>query len=566
VARQLSALRRAFGQTRWGRTVRRAGSRRRRVPRAHPPDPSLLRSAADAQALAAALAAKREERPGPKRKRERWRAPVKSVLLVSHTDFAGNSALHALRIASKLHERGLHPAIAVPDDPRTIDDLGRPPFPVVSYREAETLRPDLVHAFTPRERVRKLATQIVAATGCPYIVHLEDNDRAILAAELGATSEELEQLPSAVLDPLVSDGQVHPLRGPHFVKQASGVTVVIERLLELVPEELPSAVVRPGVDEALLAARRDRATARADIGLAEQDFAVVYTGTIHRANADDMRTLIAALAGLRQEGLPVVLVKTGWNAPDAPPLLEPSDAVRNLGWIPRSRLADVLAAADVLVQPGRPGPFNDYRFPAKLPDFLASGRPVILARTNLGCELCDGEQALVLDEGSPEEIARAITTLRERPELAAQIGAGGRAFALRDLRWDTSVDHLLELYGRLDEPPAAEALTLDPPVKVVLRVPDAPTADDVRLARRHGVYALEQGTAPDGRGLLRRLVLQAAVSGEPVVIAAGTEWRSRRWLRATQHAVRDGLRQYYASRGLDISARAVDKQLRATSA
>ena len=43
----------------------------------------------------------------------------------------------------------------------------------------------------------------------------------------------------------------------------------------------------------------------------------------------------------------------------------------DLGFVSRDRLWDLLAAADVFVQPGGPSPFNDYRFPSKLPDFLA---------------------------------------------------------------------------------------------------------------------------------------------------------------------------------------------------
>jgi glycosyltransferase involved in cell wall biosynthesis len=538
VRRRLIAVRRAFGQTRWGRAVRQAGRSRRRIPQALPPNPALLADAGDARALAAALASPPEE---PRRKRpERalWRAPVQSVLLISHSDFTGNSALHALKIGSELHERGLETALAVSGDPDTVDDVGRPPFPILSYREARMRNPDLVHAFTPRERVRRLATGIVTATRCPYVVHLEDNDAAILAAELGATPEELEELPAAVLDPLIGDGQVHPLRGPHFVEQASGVTVVIEPLLELVPQGPPAAVVRPGVDEALLASQRDRSTVRAELDLAEDDFAVVYTGTVHRANAEDMRTLYDAVAALRRDGHPVVLVKTGWTAPDAP-LPSPLDGgVRDLGWVPRSAVAEVIAAGDVLVQPGRPGPFNDYRFPAKLPEFLASGRPVVLTRTNLGRELRDGEEALVLDEGTTSELARAIVSLRLRPGLAERIGAGGRAFALRELRWSTSADRLQQLYGSLEEPPSPEELELPPPVRVVAGEPEDP-----------GVP-------------LRRRVLQALARGQSEIAVDAAGLHSR----GTRRAVREGVRRYYASRGLNVSARAVARELRSTSA
>src|SRR5438128_1742896 len=86
-----------------------------------------------------------------------------NVLFVSHCEFTGNSAFHVLAVANQLKARGLSPAICVPAHPEGVDDVGRPPFPVLSYDVAERkgIRfpdgrgPDLVHAFTPREHVRR---------------------------------------------------------------------------------------------------------------------------------------------------------------------------------------------------------------------------------------------------------------------------------------------------------------------------------------------------------------------------------------------------------------------------
>ncbi|MCA1829845.1 MAG: glycosyltransferase [Myxococcales bacterium] len=462
--------------------------------------------------------------------------------------------MHAYKIASELHARGLSAAIAVPDDPETVGQIGRPPFRVLSYAEASTLRPDLVHAFTPRERVRKLATQVVTASGCPFVVHLEDNDRAILAAELARSSEDLEALPAVVLDGVIRDGQVHPIRGPHFVRQASGVSAVIERLLELAPAGIPTAVVTPGVDEDLLEPARSRDDVRADLRIGPGDFAVLYTGTIHAANADDMRSLYGALARLRADGHPVVLVKTGWNAID-PPELE-SAAVRELGWTSRDALSGLLGAADVLVQPGRPGPFNDYRFPAKLPDYLASGKPVVLTRTNLGLKLRNGREAIVLDEGTEEQIYDAIASLRRDPRRARELGAQGRAFAFRELRWPASVDEVEALYRDVTEPPPLAALELPPPVRVVA----------VSSARASEKGALVFTRRSEYETALRQLVLRALAQDgvrEPVVYADPRGAPSNvAWLKATRAGARDGVRQFYASRGLRVSKRAVEKLVR----
>jgi glycosyltransferase involved in cell wall biosynthesis len=489
------------------------------IPRAFPPDPALLPEPAqerklppelrDRRLVAVALAWSHGRAttdgvsPSPLRRRELGRPvpnPIKNVLFVSHCDFSGHSALHAYRIASELHDRGRAPVIAVPDDPETVADVGRPPFAVITYRDARAGRfgfpdsrsPDLIHAFSPRERVRELASRLLPICDCPYVVHLEDNDRAVLAAELGWSIEEIEALPPMLVDRFVRPGQMHPHRGRRFVERAAGVTVVIERLLELAPAGLPTAVVWPGFDEAILAPSGLREKVRAELGIRSDETVVVYTGTIHAANLEDMRSLYVALGALRSEGQPVVLVKTGWNAPDAPELPALNGGIRDLGWLPRHTLPAIIAAADVLVQPGHPGPFNDYRFPAKVPDFLASGKPVVLTRTNIGLALRDGHDAIVLEHGTADEIHRAIAEIRARPELGASVGAEGRTFALRELRWSKSVDAVEALYEKVAEvagPPQPRwALDLDPPVRLIALLPQQPDKTAAEAARREGVY------------------------------------------------------------------------------
>jgi glycosyltransferase involved in cell wall biosynthesis len=349
------------------------------------------------------------------------------VLLVSHCDFTGNSALHVYAIAGELERRGLSPAITVPGNAKGVADLGSPSFPVLSYRDvrkgrlrfADERGIDLVHAFTPRAHVRRLVDEL----GLPFVVHLEDNEDAIVG------------------------GGADPLRARDFLERASGMTVVIERLLELKPASVPGVVVWPGFDEAVLSPARPREAARATLGLAPEQVALVYTGNVHETNLEEVRSLYAAVALLRERGMPVMLVKTGWNFVHRSSLPGLGDGLHDLGWVARAHVPELLAAADVLVQPGRPDAFNDYRFPSKLPEFLASGRPVVLPRTNIGLHLEDGVEALLLERGAAKEIAEKVERLAADPALRAAIGARGREFALRELRWSKNVERIVELYA-----------------------------------------------------------------------------------------------------------------------
>src|SRR5204862_225629 len=82
--------------------------------------------------------------------------------------------------------RGLGAGCAVggPGDPATIGLIGAPRFQALDFRDARkgALRfpdggpPSLVHAWTPREGVRELTEEVGSRYGCPYVVHLEDNE------------------------------------------------------------------------------------------------------------------------------------------------------------------------------------------------------------------------------------------------------------------------------------------------------------------------------------------------------------------------------------------------------
>jgi glycosyltransferase involved in cell wall biosynthesis len=111
-----------------------------------------------------------------------------------------------------------------------------------------------------------------------------------------------------------------------------------------------------------------------------------------------------------------------------------------------------MKCADLFVQPGAPGPFNDWRLPSKLPEFMAIGRPVVLPATNVGLRLRDGEDALLLKTGSADEIAAAVERLLDDPALSARLAAGGQAFARRAWRWDRQGRRLLDFLQRLPRP------------------------------------------------------------------------------------------------------------------
>ncbi len=207
------------------------------------------------------------------------------------------------------------------------------------------------------------------------------------------------------------------------------------RLLEVLPAGLPALVLEPGVDFAEfgepLRARRREALLTA-CGAPADATVMVYPGNAHRANAGEMAALYDAVRLLRARGRNVVLIRTGKDDVPLPLQGDLSEhGVIALGLVDRSTLVELLKCADLFVQPGAPGPFNDFRLPSKLPEFMAVGRPIILPRTNVGLRLRHGVDAMLIQEGSAEEIADLAEQALDDTALAQRLSLNARAFARR---------------------------------------------------------------------------------------------------------------------------------------
>lgn len=382
-----------------------------------------------------------------------------NLIIVSHCDFDGNSALHALAFATLAHAAGVDAVLAVPNDPGSVRAVAEPAHAVVSYQEvlegrmgfADGRAVDLIHSFTPREHVRRFTEALVAAHACRYVVHLEDNEWAVLGDHVGLEMDGVDQVPTTLVDAIVPTYRMHPRHGPEFIRSAAAATLVIERLVEHIPESMARRVIWPGFDESFrtLPATSD---ARERLGLPRAGLVVGYSGNVHHSNVHEVRSLYLAVRALRERGLDVFLLRTGWDQvePGWVSDVTPGDGLRELGFVDRGEMPHVLAAADLHVQPGGSGRFNDYRFPSKLPDCLVSGKPVATGKTNIGLHLADAVNGYLMDSGDALEIAEVIEAVLASPARANAIGAAGRGFALRSLAWADRAAVLLSLYSEIE--------------------------------------------------------------------------------------------------------------------
>jgi glycosyltransferase involved in cell wall biosynthesis len=369
------------------------------------------------------------------------------LLIVYFGPFDVNSAIQSFHFSNELTEMGWEVTMCGLGDPARISVVGEPRFRCISHDDLEAEiarckrepRETIVLAWTPRELVRTLTERCVAELGVPYVVHLEDNEYYLLEQSAGRSMAELQRLPMAEQDTLASTGiGIHPTNHLEFMRNAAGVTVITEELNEFNVGDRPHAIARPGIDSERFRPDLRPPLSRGELGLDEDDFVLVYHGTIHYANQHEMLSLYLAIKLLQRRGRKVKLVRLGhteFGGPDPASFQAIADGAIELGPTGWREVPNYLALADGFVQPGACDDFNRYRLPSKLPEFLAMGRPVILPHCNIGMDLTHRENALLLEDGNAIEIAAQIEDLLDDTGLAESLAAGSRKFALERLSW-----------------------------------------------------------------------------------------------------------------------------------
>ncbi len=381
-----------------------------------------------------------------------------NVLFFCHADFASNSMGHIAGFARGLHALGHACAAAIPGDDRaSIAALGSEPrlrpflFSETWERPAALFpdgRPaDLLHAWTPREHVR-LAVERCRETmpRARLVVHLEDNEEHLAASHTGADHGRLLTLSDPELAAVLPVHLAHPRNSKAFLRSAHGVTGIVRELADFAPRGTPFAELLPGVDFETYSPGAPDPRLRETLGLEPAEKVIFYPGNSHFANREELQSLYDAVVLLNEGGLPCRLVRTGVDTVPFPLRAAP---VLHLGFVERAQLPGLMRLADALVQPGEVNEFNQYRLPSKLPEFFASGRPVLLPRANIGLRVRPGIDALLLKSGRAEDIAAACRTVFDDSALAQRLSRGGAEFARRHFQPEVNAAGLDRFYRQI---------------------------------------------------------------------------------------------------------------------
>jgi glycosyltransferase involved in cell wall biosynthesis len=364
--------------------------------------------------------------------------------LRAHALGGGLAALgHQVTLAAARKERGLRRLRESVDGvgvlqgadffPERLRQGGLSPLDVLG-RLTSVPRVDLIHGFDHRPSVSFPSLWLRRRFGVPFV-----SDWADLWGK-GGIAEERRSAAGRVL------GFFDDYWERTIHRRADGVTVVTEELRRRAEElGVPRERIRKvGVGSSCDRIRPlPREAMRARYGLPENAPIVVHTGFAPY----DRPLLAKTLYLLTQRNPELMAVLTG--RPDADLVALAPGRIRHLGIVPFERMGEILACGDVMILPHTRRPLNTARFPNRLGDYLAAGRPIATNRTGEVGELVEAEGVGLAVGEDPEEFARAIQDLLEDEETRRDMGERARRLAETKRSWAVMARELDEFYREI---------------------------------------------------------------------------------------------------------------------
>jgi len=363
-----------------------------------------------------------------------------NILFVLYDSFETNTANPLILYTRELKKLGHECVITVPNNLKSYRSHDSSSFKPTLYDEvlshpksvfSNQCAADILHVCTPRETTRHFVIAYQSKLPTPYIVYLEDNELWISKRILNLSADELTQKSSLQISKILPKTLSHPFFYKDFIALADAVVVIQEKLKTDVPPTVYCETIMIGVDLTFFSPRKNNNTLREKFGINKQEKLIVYHGGLNSCTRPAIKSLCKAIQLINEQGLPCKLIRTGPFKIDF--FDEMSKQVKNvvidLGVLPREQLPDLLALADVLVQPGKIDQFEDLRLPGKIPEFLAMGIPVIFPNVNISHLFQNEKNAIFLEKGTAKEIAEKCIKIFNCPDNAKVIGKNGRLIA-----------------------------------------------------------------------------------------------------------------------------------------
>ena len=190
----------------------------------------------------------------------------------------------------------------------------------------------------------------------------------------------------------------------------------------------------------------DRDGARQRVGLSPSGLIIGYCGTIFPRDAELMAT---AFDGVRAEQPDARLLVIGYCPVDIRPLVTHPEAVVQTGYVADEQINDYFNSCDICWLPFHDTNANRGRWPMKLNDYMAAGRPTIATAVGDVADLIRQEPIGLLAETEPLSIAGQTARLTGDSDLRRKMGLRARELAISRFSWASLAGQLEALYAEI---------------------------------------------------------------------------------------------------------------------
>lgn len=192
-------------------------------------------------------------------------------------------------------------------------------------------------------------------------------------------------------------------------------------------------VIPNGVEASMFRPEDDGREFRVRWGLGSGEVVAMYAGALGMAN--DIQTILGAAEQLgHRADIRFVLVGDGKERPR----LEEKARTRQLanvifaGTVPKREMPEALAAADICLATLLPIRMFTTTYPNKVFDYMAAGRPTVLAIDGVIREVVErAGGGVFVPPGNADELAAAVEKLADDPELRSTMGAAARRYVVQ---------------------------------------------------------------------------------------------------------------------------------------
>lgn len=192
------------------------------------------------------------------------------------------------------------------------------------------------------------------------------------------------------------------------------------------------------------------------------DHLVVYLGSIGQLERLDvlLRAVRYIVYEKKIKGIKFMIIGTGpfWKEMrEMAKQMTILEYVTFTGHIPYEKLYEILATADVCVNPEFKNDFTDKSTMVKIMDYMTFGKPIVQFNVTEG-RVTAGDASIYVKENDEVEFAEAIINLLNNPNKRKKMGQIGQTKIFEELNWDKQRVNLKKAYRYLEYLPPGTAV------------------------------------------------------------------------------------------------------------